>query len=391
VKKGFGTRAVHSGERIDKETASVTQAIHQSSTYAFPSIDEMERVFRGESSAYIYTRYANPTSRSVEEKLAELEGCEEGALFSSGMAAMASVFLTFCHPGSHLVVSRDVYGGTFQLAAEILRDQLGLEVRFVDACDLEALKDALEGNPSLVCVESPTNPLLRVVDLKKTADMVHEAGSLLVVDNTFATPVNQNPARFGADIVLHSASKYLGGHSDLIAGAVAGGSAIMDKIRKTLRLLGGCIDPHAAWLLGRSMKTLPLRVQRQNQNAAAVAQYLSEHPKVGAVHYPGLPGHPEHELAAKQMTGYGGVLSFELSGGASALAAMTPKLELTVLAPSLGGVDSLMMPPAISSHISVPEEVRVKSGISDGLLRVAIGIEDAEDLINDFDQALREI
>lgn len=391
MKKGLGTRAVHSGERIDKETASVTQAIHQSSTYAFPSIDEMERVFRGESSAYIYTRYANPTSRSVEEKLAELEGCEEGVLFASGMAAMASVFLTFCRPGSHLVVSRDVYGGTFQLAAEIIRDQLGLDVKFFDACDLGELESAIEGNPSLVCVESPTNPLLRVVDLTRTAEMVHAAGSLLVVDNTFATPVNQNPARLGADLVLHSASKYLGGHSDLIAGAVAGESATIGRIRKTLRLLGGCIDPHAAWLLGRSMKTLPLRVHRQNDNATAIARFLSEHPKIEAVYYPGLPSHPGHELAARQMTGFGGVLSFELSGGAEALKALTPILKLTVLAPSLGGVDSLMMPPAITSHISVPAEVREKSGISDGLLRLAVGVEDTEDLLNDFDQALAEV
>jgi cystathionine beta-lyase/cystathionine gamma-synthase len=391
LKKGIGTRAVHSGERIDRETASVTQAIHQSSTYAFPSVEEMERVFRGESSAYIYTRYANPTSRSVEEKLAELEGCEEGVLFSSGMSAMATVFLAFCHPGSHLVVSKDVYGGTFQLAADIIRDQLGLDTRFVDANDAGGLEAALDGEPSLVCVESPTNPLLRVIDLEKTAEMVHEAGAMLVVDNTFATPVNQNPARFGADIVLHSASKYLGGHSDLIAGAVAGKSETMEVVRKTLRLLGGCIDPHAAWLLGRSMKTLPLRVRRQNDNALAVARYLDEHPKVGAVYYPGLPGHPEHELAAKQMTGFGGVLSFELSGGAAALAALTPRLQLTVLAPSLGGVDSLMMPPAISSHISVPKEVREQSGISDGLLRVAVGIEDTEDLLGDFEQALEGV
>ena len=391
MKRGFGTRAVHAGETIDKETGSVTQGIHQSSTYAFPSVEEMARVFRGESSAYIYTRYANPTSRSVEEKLAELEDCDEGVLFASGMAAMATIFLTFCHPGAHLVVSRDVYGGTFQLAAEVIRDQLGLAVRFVDATDSEDLRGALEGGPALVCVESPTNPLLRVVDLEKTAEMVHEAGSLLVVDNTFATPVNQNPARFGADIVLHSASKYLGGHSDLIAGAVAGGSEIMGMIRKTLRLLGGCIDPHAAWLLGRSMKTLPLRVHRQNQNAEAIARYLSEHPKVKGVYYPGLPSHPEHDLAARQMTGFGGVLSFELSGGAPALETLTPRMKLTVLAPSLGGVDSLMMPPAISSHISVPEEVRRQSGISDGLLRLAVGIEDTEDLLSDLDQALKEV
>jgi cystathionine beta-lyase/cystathionine gamma-synthase len=307
------------------------------------------------------------------------------------MAAMATVFLTFCRTGAHLVVSRDVYGGTFQLAAEVIRDQLGLSVRFADVTDGGDLQRALEGDPSLVCVESPTNPLLRVVDIEKTAEMAHAAGALLVVDNTFATPVNQNPARFGADLVMHSASKYLGGHSDLIAGAVAGGSEIISKIRKTLRLLGGCIDPHAAWLLGRSMKTLPLRVRRQNDNAAAIARYLSEHPKVQSVFYPGLPEHPEHDLAARQMTGFGGVLSFELTGGAPALERLTPKLKLTVLAPSLGGVDSLMMPPAISSHISVPEEVRKQSGISDGLLRLAVGIEDTEDLLNDLDQALKEV
>lgn len=390
-KRGVGTRAVHSGEKIDSGTASVTQAIYQTSTFAFPSVEEMARVFRGESSAYIYTRYANPTLRSVEEKLAELEGCDDALLFASGMAAMSTVLLTFSHPGAHLVVARDVYGGTFQLAAELLRDQLGLAVRFTAATDEEELKKALEGGPALVCVESPTNPLLKVVDLEMTAKLVHGAGALLVVDNTFATPVNQNPCDFGADIVLHSASKYLGGHSDLIAGAVAGGAELIGRIRKSLRLLGGCMDPHAAWLLGRSMKTLQLRVQRQNYSALAIARYLHDHPKIERVYYPGLPDHPGHDLASRQMKGYGGVLSFELSGGASALESLTPKLELTVLAPSLGGVDSLLLPPAISSHIFVPEEVRRASGITDGLVRLAVGVEDTEDLLSDFAKALEAI
>jgi cystathionine beta-lyase/cystathionine gamma-synthase len=391
VKKGIGTRAVHSGEKIDPQTASVTGVIHQTSTFAFPSIKEMAKVFRGEASAYIYTRYANPTLRSVEEKLAELEDCEDAALFASGMAAISTAFLTFCHPGSHLIVDRDVYGGTFQLAAELLRDGLGLEVRFVDARDRSDLERALEGHPSLLCVESPTNPLLKVLDIEDTARLAHDSGSLLLVDNTFATPINQNPVHLGADIVLHSASKYLGGHSDLIGGAVAGPAKLMGRIKKSLRLLGGCMDPHAAWLLGRSMKTLHLRVARQNENAAAIAEFLDGHPKVSAVYYPGLQGHPGHDIAARQMRGFGGVLSFELKGGARAIESLSSRLELTVLAPSLGGVDSLMLPPAVSSHIFVPEEVRRRSGISDGLMRLAVGIEDTEDLLADMEQALDKI
>ena len=391
MKRGIGTRAVHSGEKVDARTAAVTQAIHQSSTFAFPSIEEMARVFKGQSSAYIYTRYGNPTSRSVEEKLAELEGCEDGLLFSSGMAAMSSVLLTFCRPGAHLVVARDVYGGTFQLAAELMRDHLGLDVRFVDAGEPSQLEESLKGKPALISVESPTNPLLKIIDLEAIARAAHDAGCLLLVDNTFATPVNQNPARFGADIVLHSASKYLAGHSDLIAGAVAGPSGHIDRIRKTLRLLGGCIDPHAAWLLGRSMKTLPLRVYRQNESALAIARFLKGHPKVANVYYPGLPDHPNHDLAARQMRGFGGVLSFELHGGVAALESLTKRLELTVLAPSLGGVDSLMLPPAVSSHIALPVEVRRLSGISDGLMRLAVGVEDTEDLLSDFDQALEAV
>lgn len=390
MKKSIGTRSVHSGERIDAETASVTQSIHRSSTFAFPSIAEMARVFRGESSAYIYTRYANPTSRSVEEKLADLEGCEKAVLFSSGMAAMCTVFLTFCRPGAHLAIANDVYGGTFQLATE-MRDQLGLPVRFFEAGDEPELDAAIEGGPALLCVESPTNPLLKVLDIERLAAKAHAAGALLAVDNTFATPVNQNPALLGADLVLHSASKYLGGHSDLIAGAAAGSSDLIGKVSKTLRLLGGCIDPHAAWLLGRSMKTLHLRVGRQNENALALARFLAGHPKVSRVHYPGLEEHPDHELASRQMKGFGGVLSFELSGGAAALESMVERLDLTVLAPSLGGVDSLMMPPSVSSHISVPEEVRRKSGITDGLMRLAVGVEDAEDLMKDFAQALEAL
>jgi cystathionine beta-lyase/cystathionine gamma-synthase len=390
LKKHIGTRAVHSGERIDSGTASVTQSIHRSSTFAFPSIAEMARVFRGESSAYIYTRYGNPTSRGAEEKLADLEGCEDAVLFASGMAAMATVFLTICRPGAHLAIANDVYGGTFLLAAE-MRDHLGLPVRFFEAGDESELEAALDGSPALVCIESPTNPLLKVLDIEKVAAKARAAGALLAVDNTFATPVNQNPALLGADIVLHSASKYLGGHSDLIAGAAAGPAEIIGGVRKTLRLLGGCIDPHAAWLLGRSMKTLHLRVMRQNENALALARFLAGHPKVSRVHYPGLEDHPDHELASKQMKGFGGVLSFELAGGVKALESMAERLGLTVLAPSLGGVDSLMMPPSISSHVSVPEEVRRKSGITDGLLRLAVGVEDAEDLIGDFDQALRAV
>jgi cystathionine beta-lyase/cystathionine gamma-synthase len=385
---GPGTKAVHSGEAIDKETAAVTQAIHQTSIFAFRSVDEMARVFRGESPGYVYTRHSNPTLESVERKIGDLEGCERAVLFSSGMAAMSSVFLTFCGSGSHLLVARDVYGGTFQLAGEMMRDHLGVDVRFVDAGALDELEEAMAGKPTLLCVESPTNPLLRIVDLRRASELAHKSDCLFLVDNTFATPVNQNPAQLGADLVLHSASKYLGGHSDLIGGAVAGPSELIERVRKTMRLLGGCMDPHAAWLLGRSIKTLPIRVQKHNENAMVLAQFLSSHPKVDRVHYPGLPDHPQHALAATQMRGFGGVLSLELKGSADAMERFVRRLRLIVLAPSLGGVESLLLPPSVSSHRSLPEEIRKKSGISNRLVRLSVGIEDVEDLLRDLNEAL---
>jgi cystathionine beta-lyase/cystathionine gamma-synthase len=388
---GPSTKAVHSGEAIDKTTGSVSQPIHQSSTFAFTSVEEMARVFRGEAPGYIYTRYSNPTLESVERKMAALERCQSAVLFSSGMAAISSVFLTFCGSSSHLLVAKDVYGGTFQLAGEVLGNQLAVDVRFVNAIDAKELEGALERKPTVLWVESPTNPLLKVLDLKQVAEMAHKSDCMLVVDNTFATPVNQNPARLGADLVMHSASKYLAGHSDLIGGVVTGPSGLIVRVRKTMRMLGGCMDPHAAWLLGRSIKTLPLRMQRHNDNALALAQFLSAHSKVERVHYPGLPDHPQNEVAAAQMSGFGGVVSLELGGDAEALERFVRDLKLITLAPSLGGVESLLLPPAVSSHRALSKEMQNESGISDRLLRLSVGIEDTEDLIRDLDNALKAV
>lgn len=389
--RGPSTKAVHSGEAIDKVTASVSQPIHQTSTFAFTSVDEMARVFRGEAPGFIYTRYSNPTLEAVEKKLASLERCEEAVLFSAGMAAISTVFLTFYRPGAHLLIATDVYGGTLHLAGEVLKDQLGLDARFVNATVPRELEAALAHRPALLWVESPTNPLLKVLDLKRAAEMAHESDCMFVVDNTFATPVNQTPSQFGADLVMHSASKYLAGHSDLIGGAVAGPSELIGRVRKTMRLLGGCMDPHAAWLLGRSIKTLPLRMQRHNENALAIAQFLSSHPKIERVYYPGLPDHPQHALAASQMRGFGGVVSLEVMGGADALERFVGNLRLIVLAPSLGGVESLLMPPSVSSHRSLPKEIQKESGISDRLIRLSVGIEDTEDLLRDVEQALDSV
>jgi len=389
-RKGLSTRAVHAGEEIDGSTGAVTPAIHRASTFAFESVEQMARTFRGEREAYIYTRYANPTTRAVERKLASLEGCDDAVLFSSGMGAVATVLVAFSAPGKEILIARDVYGGTYQLACEVLRERLGVNVRFVEGLTPEDFKRAVRDRTAVVFVESPTNPLLKVVDLRAVSEVSHEAGALLVVDNTFATPINQNPARLGADLVVHSGSKYLGGHSDIIAGAVAGPRRLTEALRKTMRLLGTCIDPQTAWLMGRSMKTLELRVERQNQNASALARFLADHPKVLRVHYPGLGEHEGHKLACEQMRGFGGVLSFELDG-AEAVERFAGRLELVTLAPSLGGVDTLLLIPAVSSHIAVPRSVREKTGITDGLVRLAVGVENVEDLREDIERALEAV
>lgn len=362
----------------------VVTPIYPASTYRFPTTRRLAEVAGGERGGYFYSRYTNPNSRAVEAALAALEGTEDALVFASGMAAAACTALTFVKAGERLVAFRDLYGGTSGLF-EMLRD-FGVGVAFVETGDYRTLGREARG-ARLVWFESPTNPLCKVVDFAKVAQVGKQAGAITAIDATFGSPFNQKPARFGIDLVMHSATKYLGGHSDLTAGTVAGRRALTERIEKTRRHLGGVLDPQACWILERSLKTLDVRMERINASALAVARFLRRSNKVAAVHYPGLPSHPEHSLARRQMKGFGGMMSFEIRGGDGAAFRFADRLRVVSLAASLGGVESLVSHPVLTSHRLSPEE-RLRFGIRPGLVRLSVGIEPKETLIEDLRKAL---
>jgi methionine-gamma-lyase len=385
---GFSTRSVHAGEETDVSTGAVVTPIYETSTFAFPSTKVLLNVMRRKKKGNVYSRWWNPTSQAAERKIAELESAEAALLFSSGMAAISSIILSVVSSGDHVVSMRDVYGATFEFMSEYL-PRINVEATFVDANRPQEIVRALRDNTKLVYLETPTNPTLKVVDIRRVKRTLKGSDAKIAVDNTFATPYNQQPLKLGADIVVHSATKYLGGHLDLTAGAVAGDRRFISRVYETRKLLGGVLDPHAAWLLIRGVKTLELRMQRHNENGAKVAQFLSKHPKVRQVFYPGLPSHPHHDVAKRQMHGYGGMLSFLPKGDGSFASRVIDRLRLIRLAPSLGGVDSLASQPWTLSHFYVPKTERIKAGILDELIRLSIGIEDVDDIIADLSQALR--
>ena len=392
---GFSTRSVHAGEARPNPYHAVTTPIVQTSTYTFDDTDDL-RAFKeqqhagGRPKRGEYGRYGNPTGWAVEEKVAALEGAEDALLFASGMNAETTLLLSLLSPGDHLVVTRDLYRKTRQFANTFLR-RLGIETTYVPVADDEALARNLRPATRLVFTEIPTNPYLRVVDLARTAEIVHRAGARLVVDSTFATPYNLRPLEHGADLVVHSATKYLGGHNDLLAGIVLGPAALIEPLREAHSMLGGVVDPGCAYLLLRGLKTLGLRMERHNENGLRVARFLAGHPAVESVYYPGLPGHPDHERALRQMRGFGGVVSFEVKGGMEGVKAFIDALRIPLIGPSLGGVESLVEQPALMSHYELDPAERQAIGVSDGLVRYALGIEDAEDLIADLAQALERI
>ena len=393
--RGFSTRSVHAGEARPNPYHAVTTPIVQTSTYTFDDTDDV-RAFKemqragGRPKRGEYGRYGNPTSWAVEEKVAALEGAEDALLFASGMNAQTTVLLSFLSPGDHLVVTRDLYRKTRQFANTFLR-RLGVETTYVPVADDEALARNLRPNTRLVFTEIPTNPYLRVVDLARTAEIVHQAGARLLVDSTFATPYNLRPLEHGADLVVHSATKYLGGHNDLLAGIVLGPAELIEPLREAHSMLGGVVDPGCAYLLLRGLKTLALRMERHNENGLRVARFLAEHPAVESVYYPGLPSHPDYERAVRQMRGFGGVVSFEVKGGMEGVKAFIDALRVPLIGPSLGGVESLVEQPALMSHYELDAAERLAIGVSDGLVRYALGIEDADDLIADLAQALGRV
>jgi len=386
---GFSTKAVRGGEKPDA-LGAVSTPIYETSVFAFMSTKRLIDVISERAEGYIYTRFDNPTVRAVEEKMAVLEDAEDAAAFSSGMAAITTTILTLTSKGDHIIASMDLYGGTLTFFQEVL-PRFGVEVSLVDASNLGEVEKALQSNTRVIYVETPTNPTLKIVDLRGLAAIARKRRITTVVDSTLASPYNLQPLNFGTDIVVHSATKYLGGHNDLTAGIVCGSKEFIQKLKRTRKILGGTLDPIAAWLLLRGLKTLAVRMEKHNQNGMQVAQFLAEHPKIAKVYYPGLPSHPQHELARKQMRGYGGVVSFEIKGDFEKTMRFIENLKLCLLAASLGGTETLATQPATSSHYFITPEQRQKLGITDQLVRLALGIEDAEDIIADLKQALEKI
>jgi cystathionine gamma-lyase len=377
----FGTRCIHAGQSPDPSTGAVMPPIYTTSTYAQSS--------PGVHKGYDYSRTRNPTRNAWERCIADLEGGVRGFAFASGMAA-TSTLIELLDAGSHIVATDDLYGGTFRLFERVRKRTTGLSVTYADLTDIAKLEAAVRPETKLIWIESPTNPTLRLVDIERVAEFARKRGILTVVDNTFASPWVQRPLELGADIVMHSATKYLNGHSDMIGGvAVAATQELADKIGFLQNAIGGISGPFDSFLALRGVKTLALRMRQTSENALAIAQWLEKHPNVTRVLYPGLPSHPQHELAKRQMkNGFSGIVTFFVKGGLAETKTFLERLRIFTIAESLGGVESLVDHPALMTHASIPPDQRKALGIDDTLVRLSVGIEDAEDLIADLEQAL---
>ncbi|HVM97453.1 MAG TPA: aminotransferase class I/II-fold pyridoxal phosphate-dependent enzyme [Candidatus Acidoferrales bacterium] len=387
---GLSTRSVHGGEARAKLANAITEPIIQTATYTFADSAEIADHFEGRIEREEYGRYGNPTQRVAERKLAALEGAEDGLLFSSGMAAITTTLFAMLSKGAHVVVTDDAYRRTRQFLNSVLR-RYGVEVSTVPAGDYTRLQEAIRQTTRVIFSESPTNPYNRILDLERVAEIGRRNRIKTVIDSTFATPINQRPTEFGIDLVIHSATKYLGGHNDLLAGVVLGSSDLVGAIRDLQGVTGAVPDPFASYLLIRGIKTLALRIGRQNDNASRIAEFLAAHPKVERVHYPSLDSHPEHEIAKRQMRGFGGVVSFEVRGNLTAASRLVDACQIPRIAPSLGGVESLIEQPALMSFYELTTEERLQVGIKDTLVRYSVGIEDSADLIADLQQALDRV
>src|SRR6202162_378358 len=381
------TEAVRAGTDLDKKNGPLTTPIYQTATF---EVTDSDQQLRATCTDMFYTRYGNPTHTVAENAIAELEGVDAALLFASGMNAITTSVLALLKSGDHVVAQRDIYGGATKFFSQWL-PKLGIETTFVDTTEYDQHARAIRPNTGLLYLESPTNPLLRVVDLNKLTALAKQHDLITFIDSTFATPINQRPADFGVDLIMHSGTKYFAGHADLICGIVAGRHDLIETIHSTRTTLGGSMDPHAAWLLLRGMKTLAVRVQRQNDNALRIAKFLAEHSKVRRVHYPFLEGHPQRAVAMEQLHGGGGVLSFEVDGTGADARRLAEALHLFSLAPSLGGVDSLVSIPVLTSHAMISAEQRQKMGVTEQLIRVSVGIEHVDDLIADLEQAFAAV
>jgi cystathionine beta-lyase/cystathionine gamma-synthase len=399
-KYSLATRAIH-GKRIGAFNAPLILPIHQTSTFRFDTSEHLIRWANGDNSEYVYTRYNNPSTEEVEQRLALINGTESSALFASGMASIATTIFALTKSNEEIVSSPSLYGATYRF----FRDELpkwNLSVKFFESQNLDSLEKVITPKTSIIYFETPTNPTLEIIDINELVVQVRKIEQavkkkiLIVIDNTFSTIINQNPFDFGVDIVVESATKYIGGHSDLLAGIVTGSLQNIQTIKKSANYIGGCADPFMAFLLARSLKTLELRVERQNQNAIRLAQELEKHPKISRVIYPGLPSHPQHTIAKKQMKGFGGMITIEIKPQKSmnsldAAILVTEKLQIVANAPSLGGVETLVSIPVISSHINMNDPELARHQVTQGMIRISLGIEGIDDIINDFNQALEYI
>ncbi len=386
---GESTRSVHGGENRQRFAQSLITPIAQTATFTFSSLDEFEGFKAGERTAFEYARYGNPTQRTAEEKIASIEGAEDALLFSSGMAAITTVLLAMLRSGQHLVIMEDCYRMTAKFCRTIKK--FGVESTVVEPGDMEALREAIRPETRLIFSESPTNPHLRVLDLHKLVAFARERRIKVLIDSTLATPINQRPLEFGVDLVIHSATKYFGGHNDLMAGVICGGGPLVDAIREFQRVTGAIVDPNTSYLLIRGLKTMGLRVSRQNETAMILARFLEAHPKIRRVYYPGLESHVDYSVAQEQMRGFGGLISFEVEGDLASTRRFVHALAIPQLAPSLGGVETLVSHPATVSYYDLSAEERLDIGITDQLVRYAVGIEDADELQADIAQALAAV
>ncbi len=384
---GVGTHAVWAGERGKSWERATQVPVALSVSYGYDDIDDWVDVAQGKARGHIYGRNTNPTVAAFEEKMRILEGAEAATSLASGMAAISNTLFTLLSPGDRLVSIKDTYGGTNKIFVEFL-PRFGIEVVLCDTNNHEAIEATIGRGCNVVYLESPTNPTVKIVDLKRLARAGHRQRAIVIVDNTFATPINQQPLRLGVDLVVHSATKFLGGHADALGGVVCGPRDLVAKIYHFREITGACLEPMSAYLLLRGMKTLHLRIARQNESAMTIAKFLESHPKIERVFYPGLRSHEHYKIARRQMNGFGGVLSFAIRGGFGKVKSFLPRLRYANLAANLGAVETVAGPPSTTSHVESTKEERVAAGIPEALIRYSVGIEDTEDLIADLRQAL---
>jgi cystathionine gamma-synthase len=387
---GLGTRTVWSGEKIDRWANATQVPVALSVSFGYPTVEEWLEVALGKKQGHIYGRNTNPTVAAFEDKVRDLEGAEAATSFASGMAAISNTFFTLLSPGDRVVSVKDTYGGTNKLFVEYF-PRFQIDVSLCDTTNHEAIEAEINRGCKVLYLESPTNPTIKVVDIARLAAAAHRRGALVIVDNTFATPINQRPLELGADLVIHSATKFLGGHADALGGVACGSKDLISRIYHFREINGACLEPMSAYLLLRGMKTLHLRIRRQNESALQIAHFLEKHPRVAKVFYPGLESNEGHAIACRQMSGFGGVLSFALRGDFEAVKAFLPRLRYANLAANLGAVETVAGPPATTSHVESTPAERAASGIPEALIRYSVGIEDVNDLIADLQQALEEI